>query len=231
LIGLKLDVYTQRSQSCGETLPSIVAGRIGPAYVSHSGEGDALSSARRHIRYLDDAPWLDKAVLEHGTSLEAALLADNLSSYSHKFMSRYEHLFTLLCSPSALRPNDIDLIEADSSGTLLRRPEIDQPDEPAAYTVSMDSAAQTLNVVDPLSGSSLVTVESVVPNKLRSIKLHNPEAVIELKNKTLLSFDWSFKWQDMKFSWNRSRDALSTRDDGYTLKVSRKPDPDIMLCQ
>lgn len=148
-------------------------------------------------------------------------------------MSQYEQLYTLKCSPSIIHKDShtIDLLPCDTAGNLLTRPQIDEADEPAAYSISIDDAGQTLHVVDPVTQTKLSTVSSSAPNKLRHVQLHNPETIVEFKNKTLLSFEWKFEWEDMRFAWNRSRDTLSTRDSGYTLKLGRKPDPDIAVAQ
>lgn len=161
-------------------------------------------------------------------------------------MTVYDGLFTLKCCTSIVPGHGLlDLREADSVGTLLHRPEIDAEDPEPLYSLSIDGSSTsspstsspsgeepslpTLYLIDPLSKSPLASVATLSPNKLRLVTLHNPTSHIELKNKSLLSYEWSFVYQDCKFIWNRSRDSLSTRDSGYTCKLVRKPDPDVAV--
>merc|ERR1711939_36821 len=93
------------------------------------------------------------------------------------------------------------------------------------------TAISSLHLLDPLSDAKLATAFSVTPNKLRHVQLHNPPLLAVLKNKSLLSFEWAFHYEDSRFAWGRSRDtvSLSTRDTGYTCKMARKPDPDVTV--
>lgn len=138
----------------------------------------------------------------------------------------YEALYTLKGTASLVNKDNLDLLPTDSIGNLLQRPEIDDADAPPAYSVDYSELGR-LSILDPLSSSALSTVTSLSPNRLRLVQLHNPDAAIELKNKSLIGFEWTFEWQDMRFAWSRIRESLSTRETGFMCKISRKPDPDI----
>ena len=138
-------------------------------------------------------------------------------------------VYTLKAAASLVNKDTLDLLPTDAVGNLLARPEIDDPDAPPAYSID-HSESSRLSIVDPLSASELSTVTALTHNKLRLVQLHNPDANIEFKNRSLLSFEWEFYWQeDMRFSWSRSRDSLSTRETGFVCKLARKPDPDVSV--
>lgn len=134
----------------------------------------------------------------------------------------YDGLYTLRCTPSSSltdQETTTELFESDATGNSLVRPEIDAPDALPNYAIRLDLEEQCMHLVDPLSQSILATTTSLAPNKLRLITLHNPTIRIELKNKSLISYEWRFKWaDDWRFVWHRSRDSLSTSNSGYTLR-------------
>lgn len=134
----------------------------------------------------------------------------------------YDGLYTLRCSQSSnLTESETttELFESDATGNPLVRPEIDAPDAPPTYSIRVDVQEQAMHLIDPLSGGILATTTSLSPNKLRLITLLNPTTRIELKNKSLISYEWRFHWaDDWKFAWHRSRDSLSTSSSGYTLR-------------
>lgn len=145
-------------------------------------------------------------------------------------MSTNDGLFTLRCAASPLDPSVTDLTASDPLGVPLSRPTIDEPDAPALYSVAFNDGDGSIQVIDSLSSSLLSSTLSVSNNKLRLITLHNPTSRLELRNKSLISFSWIFDWQDMRFSWGRSRDTLSTSNSGYTLKLDRgSDDPDVAI--
>lgn len=134
----------------------------------------------------------------------------------------YDGLYTLRCTPSSSlteQETTTELFESDATGNSLVRPEIDAPDALPNYAIRLDLEEQCLHLIDPLSQGILATTTSLAPNKLRLITLHNPTIRIELKNKSLISYEWRFKWaDDWRFVWHRSRDSLSTSNSGYTLR-------------
>lgn len=134
----------------------------------------------------------------------------------------YDGLYTLRCSASnnlTESETTTELFESDATGNSLVRPEIDAPDAPPTYAIRLDLEEQCMHLIDPLSSGILATTTSLSPNKLRLITLFNPTSRIELKNKSLISYEWRFIWgEDWKFVWHRSRDSLSTSSSGYTLR-------------
>lgn len=134
----------------------------------------------------------------------------------------YDGLYTLRCTPSsslAESETTTELFESDATGNALVRPEIDAPDALPNYAVRLDLEEQCMHLIDPLSNGILATTTSLSPNKLRLITLHNPTSRVELKNKSLISYEWRFRWsEDWKLTWHRSRDSLSTSNSGYTLR-------------
>lgn len=142
----------------------------------------------------------------------------------------YDGLYTLRAAPSLVERETVDLFPCDSAGQPLHRPEIEEADPPAAYALSMHHEKPgIMSLVDPLSGSILCSTITISQNRMRCMQLHNPSANVELKNKTLMSFEWAFRWEDMRFAWQRDRETISTRNSGYMCKLSRKPDPDIVV--
>ncbi|CAL1715544.1 unnamed protein product [Somion occarium] len=76
-----------------------------------------------------------------------------------------------------------------------------------------------INIYDPLSESLLAT--ATAPNaasKHKTIELHNPSSVVELKYSGTISFKWRFKWEEHEFEWKR--------EECYIL---RKPDPAVLV--
>ena len=52
-------------------------------------------------------------------------------------------------------------------------------------------------VAEPLSGSVLATATAPhATSKHKTLQLHNPEAVVELKYTGTLTFKWGFKWEE-----------------------------------
>lgn len=146
--------------------------------------------------------------------------------------STYEGLHTLRAAQSLVESTTVNLHHCDSAGNALQRPQIDEADEPAAYAVSLHHERPgVLSLIDPLSGGILSSTTTTSANRTRMVQLHNPEATIELRNKTLISFEWSFRWEDVRYSWHRDRESISTRNSGYTCRMSRKPDPDVNIAR
>ncbi|KAH9926333.1 uncharacterized protein BXZ73DRAFT_103014 [Epithele typhae] len=55
-------------------------------------------------------------------------------------------------------------------------------------------------------------------NKHKTVQLYNPDIVVELKFSGMISFKWSFKWEDNEFEWRR--------EECY---IIRKPDPAVLV--
>jgi hypothetical protein len=144
-------------------------------------------------------------------------------------MSTIDGLFTLRLSPNPLDTAVTDLTACDGVGNPLSRPEIDEPDSPPLYSVAFNDGDGSIQIIDALSSSLLSSTTSVSVNKLRTLTLYAPTLCVDFKNKSLISFGWLFQWEGMRFIWGRSRDTLSTSNTGYTLKLDRRPDPDITV--
>ncbi|KAL7009691.1 hypothetical protein EMMF5_000599 [Cystobasidiomycetes sp. EMM_F5] len=134
----------------------------------------------------------------------------------------YDGLYTLRAAPSLVERETVDLFPCDSAGQPLHRPEIEEADPPAAYALSMHHEKPgIMSLVDPLSGSILCSTITISQNRMRCMQLHNPSANVELKNKTLMSFEWAFRWEDMRFAWQRDRETISTRNSGLDYNLDR----------
>ncbi|TBU30078.1 hypothetical protein BD309DRAFT_990453 [Dichomitus squalens] len=78
-----------------------------------------------------------------------------------------------------------------------------------------------IEVYDTLSESLLASVSAPsASSKHKTLQLHNPDSVVELKSTGVLTFKWSFKWEDHEFEWKR--------EECYIL---RKPDPAVLVAQ
>ncbi|KZT07374.1 uncharacterized protein LAESUDRAFT_724832 [Laetiporus sulphureus 93-53] len=121
-------------------------------------------------------------------------------------MSLDQNLFTLNITPSTEDPNVIDLV--DPAGTIHYR----------RHRVP-DSTTYIVNVYDPTTDSLLVTATApLATSKHKTLQLHNPSVVVELKYTGTLTFKWGFKWEDHEFEWRR--------EECYIL---RKPDPAVLV--
>ncbi|KAK7683402.1 hypothetical protein QCA50_013665 [Cerrena zonata] len=120
-------------------------------------------------------------------------------------MSLDQNLFTLNIEPSKDDPNVLDL--TDPSGNAHYK------------KARVPGNVYKINVYDPLSESLLAT--ATAPNatsKHKTIELHNPSSVVELKYSGTISFKWRFKWEEHEFEWKR--------EECYIL---RKPDPAVLV--
>ncbi|KAL6299531.1 hypothetical protein BKA93DRAFT_829811 [Sparassis latifolia] len=120
-------------------------------------------------------------------------------------MSLDQNLFTLHISPNADDPTIVDL--ADPAGNLHYRKQL------------VPGNVYVINVYDPLSESLLATATAPSAiSKHKTIQLHNPETIVELKSTGTLSFKWSFKWEEHEFEWRREE-----------CFIIRKPDPAVLV--
>ena len=54
-----------------------------------------------------------------------------------------------------------------------------------------------VTIADPLSGSVLATATAPhATSKHKTLQLHNPDAIVELKYTGTLTFKWGFKWEE-----------------------------------
>ncbi|THU97777.1 hypothetical protein K435DRAFT_796259 [Dendrothele bispora CBS 962.96] len=120
-------------------------------------------------------------------------------------MSLDQNLFTLVVSVNKDDPNIVDLTEP--SGVIhYRKQRIQGP----VYKVE---------VYDFTSQSLLAIATSPSPaSKTKMLELYNPTINVELKSTGLLSFKWSFQWEDHEFEWKR--------EECYLI---RKPDPPVLV--
>ncbi|PSR82343.1 hypothetical protein PHLCEN_2v6086, partial [Hermanssonia centrifuga] len=120
-------------------------------------------------------------------------------------MSLDQNLFTLTLSPNKDDPNITDLV--------------DPSDNPHYRKERVPGNVYQMNVYDPLSQSLLAT--ATAPNatsKHKTIELHNPSQIVELKYTGTLTFKWRFQWEQHEFEWKR--------EECYIL---RKPDPAVLV--
>ncbi|KAH9941495.1 hypothetical protein B0H21DRAFT_546480 [Amylocystis lapponica] len=120
-------------------------------------------------------------------------------------MSLDQNLFTLNIGPNSEDPSVVDL--ADPSGKLHYRKQ------------RVPGSVYSVNVYDPLSESLLITATAPsATSKHKTLQLHNPDSVVELKHTGTLSFKWSFRWEEHDFEWKREE-----------CFILRKPDPSVLV--
>ncbi|KAF8636371.1 hypothetical protein AX17_003556 [Amanita inopinata Kibby_2008] len=120
-------------------------------------------------------------------------------------MSLDQNLFTLHFTQGNDDPNVIDLV--DPSGTVHY------------HRRRISGQTYKIEVYDPTSKALLATASSPASNsKHKTIELHNPSTVVELRYTGTLSFRWTFKWEEHEFEWKR--------EECY---IVRKPDPPVLV--
>ncbi|KAI0955322.1 hypothetical protein AcW1_006938 [Taiwanofungus camphoratus] len=120
-------------------------------------------------------------------------------------MSLDQNLFTLHVTPNPEDPNVVDLV--DATGTVHYRKQ------------KIPGNVYSIVVYDPLSKSLLASATAPsATSKHKTLQLHNPDTVVELKSTGTLSFRWSFKWEDHEFEWRREE-----------CFILRKPDPAVLV--
>ncbi|GAA5824020.1 hypothetical protein JCM5353_007061 [Sporobolomyces roseus] len=131
------------------------------------------------------------------------------------------NLFVLLVRPRASESGWLDFIVDNSSQEVL-------------YSAHKDSSSSIYTIYDPLTSASYGTLfhpppslpNATTPNpKLRTISLEHPKMETTLRNSGGLSWQWEFEWEETKYVWGRDVVGLLGSERGYTLSVSRKPDP------
>ncbi|GAA6060675.1 hypothetical protein JCM10212_005057 [Sporobolomyces blumeae] len=132
------------------------------------------------------------------------------------------NLFVLLVRPRPAEPGWVDLI-VDGS-----------PSEEVLYSAHKDSSTSVLTLYDPLTSTSygkLYQTPPSLPNattpnpRLRTIALDSPPLATVLRNSKGISWEWKFEWEEVEYVWARDVVGLLGSERGFTLSVSRKPDP------
>ncbi|GAA5999833.1 uncharacterized protein JCM10292_003763 [Rhodotorula paludigena] len=133
-------------------------------------------------------------------------------------------LYVLHVRPREGVPGCVDFLEDNTA--------IGAPGEPI-YTAYKDPAADVITLVDSLSHATLGThtiAAPPVPNassnpKHRLVALESPRLDVSLRNPGSFSWTWEMEWEETKFVWSREAHSLIGAERGYTLSVSRRPDP------
>ncbi|KAG2011705.1 hypothetical protein CC2G_011793 [Coprinopsis cinerea AmutBmut pab1-1] len=151
-------------------------------------------------------PNLSHGVDIYGPQLTGYILAPTLILVSLFFyMSLDQNLFTLVFTQNKDYPDVVDLV--DPSGTVhYHKRRVAGPE-------------YKIEVYDPLSQAHLITASAPsASSKAKTLELHNPTILVDLKYTGTLSFRWSFKWEEHEFEWKRSECFLI-----------RKPDPPVLV--
>ncbi|KAI0259357.1 hypothetical protein BC834DRAFT_974329 [Gloeopeniophorella convolvens] len=120
-------------------------------------------------------------------------------------MSLDRNLFTLNVTPNESDPTVQDLV--DQSGNVHYHK---QREGGTLYRI---------NLFDPMSQAMLASATAPSPtSKHKTIELHNPTHIVELKSIGTLTFKWSFTWEEHVFEWKR--------EECYLI---RKPDPAVLV--
>ncbi|OCH84699.1 hypothetical protein OBBRIDRAFT_383395 [Obba rivulosa] len=120
-------------------------------------------------------------------------------------MSLDQNLFTLHVTPHPDDPTVLDLV--DPKGTAHYRKQ------------RVPGNVYHVEVYDPLSESLLASATAPsATSKHKTLQLHNPDTVVELRHTGTLTFKWSFKWEEHEFEWRREE-----------CFILRKPDPAVLV--
>ncbi|GAA6000305.1 hypothetical protein JCM5350_003180, partial [Sporobolomyces pararoseus] len=111
---------------------------------------------------------------------------------------------------------------------------IDGESQEVLYSALKDPKGPSYTLYDPLTSAPYGTLfqpppslpNATQPNpKLRSILLDSPRVDTKLNNVGRLSWEWEFEWQETTYVWTREIVGLLGNERGFTLSVSRRPDP------
>lgn len=120
-------------------------------------------------------------------------------------MSLDQNLFTLNISARDADPTVVDFVDPKGTVHYSRRRILGSTygiEVFGTWISNLTAWARTydaLNVglADPLSESTLASVSAPsATSKHKTLQLHNPDSVVELKSTGTLSFKWSFKWEE-----------------------------------
>ncbi|EKM50235.1 uncharacterized protein PHACADRAFT_264854 [Phanerochaete carnosa HHB-10118-sp] len=120
-------------------------------------------------------------------------------------MSLDQNLFTLNFVPGKDDPNVTELV--------------DPAERPHYRKERVPGSVYQMNVYDPLSQSLLASATApAATSKHKTIELHNPSHIVELKHTGTLTFKWRFAWEEHEFEWRREE-----------CFIIRKPDPAVLV--
>ena len=72
---------------------------------------------------------------------------------------------------------------------------------------------------DPFSDVLYASISTLAP-KLKVVEMDSPSAVVEMRASGLISWEWTFIWEEQRYSWRRDIVGM-TSERGYTLLVVR----------
>ena len=113
-----------------------------------------------------------------------------------------QNLFTLIVTPNKDDPSVIDLIDPTGNAHYRKQRVAGSVYKVNVYgePLQFSSRGILLNLVqwqDPLSESLLASVTAPsATSKHKTIELHNPSIVVELKYTGTITFKWRFKWEE-----------------------------------
>lgn len=120
-------------------------------------------------------------------------------------MSLDQNLFTLRFTPSKDDPLVTELVDPTERPHYLKQ--------------RVPGSVYKIDVYDPILGSLLATATAPsATSKHKTIEIHNPPRVVELKYTGTMSFKWRFNWDDHEFEWRREE-----------CFIIRKPDPPVLV--
>lgn len=158
-------------------------------------------------------------------------------------MSLDQNLFTLLFTPNKDDPNVTDLVDPSDNAHYRKERVLGSVYKINVYgahvlRISSDGVLErTGGVSDPLSQSLLATATAPsATSKHKTIELHNPSHIVELKFIGTISFKWRFQWEQCvtlhrlghstQFSLHTRHEFEWRREECY---IIRKPDPAVLV--
>ncbi|KAI1784685.1 hypothetical protein LXA43DRAFT_1121514 [Ganoderma leucocontextum] len=116
-------------------------------------------------------------------------------------------LFSLTFVPRQEDRNIIDLVDPKGVAYYTKR--------------RVPTSEYRIEVYDTLSESLLASVSAPsATSKHKTLQLHNPDSIVELRSTGVLTFKWGFKWEEHDFEWKREECFMV-----------RKPDPAVLVAQ
>ncbi|KAM5544437.1 hypothetical protein V8D89_002097 [Ganoderma adspersum] len=116
-------------------------------------------------------------------------------------------LFSLTFVPRQEDRNIVDLVDPNGTAYYTKR--------------RVATNEYRIEIYDSLSESLLASVSAPsATSKHKTVQLHNPDSIVELKSTGVLTFKWSFKWEEHDFEWKREECFMV-----------RKPDPAVLVAQ
>ncbi|KAI0793634.1 hypothetical protein C8Q74DRAFT_1215186 [Fomes fomentarius] len=127
-------------------------------------------------------------------------------------MSLDQGLFSLNVTQRPDDRNIVDLIDSKGVPQYTKR--------------RLPGTEYTIELYDSLSEGLLATVTA--PNatsKHKTLQLHNPDSIVELKYTGTITFKWGFKWEEHEFEWKREECYIIRKPDPAVLIASTKEPP------